>query len=79
MQQKITSYHPRGFSPFILEIKVETKEELFELWHRINLSNDEVKRLSDKKSLPFWDHGRTWDLWQLLDRLCIEMGFRKDD
>jgi len=41
LAQKIT---PKGFEPIELKLTIESQDELLELWHRLNLSFDTIKK-----------------------------------
>lgn len=42
-QVKITGAKTEGFKPFTLEITIESPEEAWNLWHRMNMSEDHIK------------------------------------
>jgi hypothetical protein len=58
------------FEPFTLEITIENEAEANILWHRLNMSFDEVKSTADE-SYEFIDNEEdlTYELFKALDDL----------
>ena len=62
----------KRFTPFKLEIEIETKEELFYLWHIINNGLD-TSICSDKVPVPSMPVTRGYELWKILDKKVCEI------
>lgn len=44
---KVEIKETKRFTPIEINLTIESKEELIELWHRLNLSNDDVNKLGN--------------------------------
>ena len=58
------------FQPIELKLVIETKEELCDLWHRLNASSNVVNRNSN--GLKYEANDCNFQLWQELNKLIIK-------
>lgn len=65
MQVKIKKASKQEFKPFTLKIKVESYEELCELWHRTNKCS--IKEIITNYDFPYPNLSLR-DLWIILDK-----------
>ena len=76
---------PEKFNPIKVSFVVDSKEELFDLWHRFNISNEDVKRsynldsviLLKENSLddgpPLRGICEFYSIWNALDNIVQEV------
>lgn len=58
------------FKPIKLEITIESKEELHELWHRLNIAPCDLEPYATGRRIPFnrsWNF--TYSLWDEINNL----------
>jgi hypothetical protein len=70
------------FKPLTLNILIETKDELFDLWHRLNISGANVRdAYGDKETeVPFSDdEGSTYELWSLIDDAVKQRNLKRGE
>ena len=60
------------FEPLRLKIEIETKEELYYLWHITNNGLD-TSICSDKVPVPSEPVARGYELWKILDKKVGEI------
>ncbi len=79
MKAKIIKNKPK-FEPIRLEISIESKEELCDLWHRLNMHAVDVKH---GKGIKRWgldtaqDYRMCDSLLDLIDEIVEELGLKK--
>lgn len=52
MQVSLVGSEPESFKPITITLTIESKQELLELWHRLDLSVKEVQGIA-MKSVPY--------------------------
>jgi len=62
----------KAFNPIKIELVIESKEELCDLWHRMNLSAVTVRKNTSREALPF-EASNDIFLWNELDKLVREL------
>ena len=62
-----------GFVPIHVEFDIESADELFELWHRLDIAPSKVARVSNDRVCPR-PQIRLWDLWERIDNIRKERG-----
>ncbi len=67
-----------GFEPFILEIEVDKETDLFDLFHRLNISAENVMSTytsPEDHRVPFPNNfeSDTYQIWQLIDKKVKEL------
>lgn len=62
------------FKPIVLNITIESPQDLCDLWHRMNVSNIVVNRESDEL---IKDCNNNDNFWKLLDTLVRENNLLK--
>lgn len=73
---KIFEGNKEKFQPIELTIVIENKEELQQLWHRLNISLAQVIRASENGYVTPANFGacKTHDLWSVINSIAIRMG-----
>ena len=63
----------KTFKPIVLNITIESEEELCALWHRMNIAGIKIKESPDYSGTDHLVHGPesfdTHELWEELDSL----------
>ena len=59
----------KEFKPFTIELTIETEDELYELWHRLNLGFDDIREKSchNVHDYPFPNTYTITPFWSVLD------------
>lgn len=74
---KIERINPETtFEPQDITIRIETLQDLRELWHRFNLENESIRKIVDKETLtriPLIVSGMSWSVWEDLDDLLQKL------
>ena len=68
---------PKAFVPRIIKIKLESEDDVRNLWHRLNLCLDDLASAnpSDDMELPCGED--TYGAWNIVDELAIDLGLKK--
>jgi hypothetical protein len=74
MKSKIMT-GPPAFAPITIELVLESKEDLADLWHRLNIGSYAVNEASNEVSPAWRAGGESDDLWRQLDDIARERGF----
>ena len=75
MKSKIGSSANVVFDPITIEVVIENKADLADLWHRLNVGSLAINEVSDEVR-PDWRAGwATGQLWEQLDKLARGRGF----
>lgn len=82
MKAKLLNPDP-NFNPLRIELTIESKEELFELWHRLNANGRMFTKANgyNEYEVPgltengIEDEG-SGELWDVLDNALVDMGIR---
>jgi len=67
-----------SFEPIEIKLVIENEDELKALWHRLNVSLDNViKHSGESVSYPKQKYGFADEiLWNILDNICIQRGLK---
>lgn len=75
MKSKVIDNDQKLSAPVTIEVVIENKADLADLWHRFNIGAYAVNEISDNVA-PTWRAGpSSYDLWNLLDEIARERGF----
>jgi len=68
-----TETKPEQFEPIELSLTIESKEELQELWHRLNISIKDINNIIvDDDFNKIQTKDLTYDFWKKLDKIIEE-------
>lgn len=63
------------FKPIKITLVIESRDELMELWHRLDLAFSEVKNISNKE-IYFPKEHCFMGLWRFLNKTAIDRGIK---
>lgn len=72
MKVAIKETEQKQFKPFVLEIAVETMQDLYDLWHRFNLASGTINAESNSVNVPR-SYGNDNIVWDFLDDKLEEL------
>jgi hypothetical protein len=64
-----------GFDPITIELVIESKQDLADLWHRLNVGVVLIDQHSDDVTPDWRASFVSTSLWQQLDDIARERGF----
>ena len=75
MKVKNITKEDKTFAPITIELVIESKNDLADLWHRLNLGYSIINKESDEVT-PAWQAGPSGNgLWSMLDEIARKRGF----
>lgn len=72
MKAKVIGKEPK-FNPIVLEITIESKDELLELYARLNASWSMIKEAAHPDHTINLDNSRIMGLWSQIKQLVLQL------
>lgn len=72
--RKLKAKAPGEFHPFSIELVIETEEDLYDLWARLNLSPDTVRE-NNSSDVPVPDGYTSVSLWDVVNNEIETLGY----